>query len=162
MKAHRMALGVSSAVAVFLTVLAGLLTANEWEAAAPMSEDAKAATAKLKTISESTEAGDLAEIERLIEAGADVNLRNCSGVTPLMMASQNGHTEVVNLLLANNADVNAADKTNGVTALWMASHNGHTKVVKLLLANKAEVNAAHTDGRTPLWLTAHTGRTEGV
>ena len=28
------------------------------------------------------------------------------GITPLFMASQNGHTDIVNILLANGADVN--------------------------------------------------------
>jgi ankyrin repeat protein len=129
--------------------------------AARMSEQAKAATARLKTISKFREAGDLAEIGRLIEAGADVNLRNSFGVTPLWMASQGGHTEVVKLLLASKADVNVA-YTDGRTPLWQASLNGHTEVVKLLLANKADVNAVHTDGRTPLWMASQEGHTEVV
>jgi ankyrin repeat protein len=32
------------------------------------------------------------------------------GFTPLYISSQNGHFEVVNVLLANGASVNAADK----------------------------------------------------
>jgi ankyrin repeat protein len=32
------------------------------------------------------------------------------GVTPAQTASENGHTETVALLLANKADINAADK----------------------------------------------------
>jgi ankyrin repeat protein len=32
------------------------------------------------------------------------------GITPAYVASQNGHTETVALLLANKADINAANK----------------------------------------------------
>jgi hypothetical protein len=32
------------------------------------------------------------------------------GATPAFMASQNGHTETLALLLANKADINAADE----------------------------------------------------
>ena len=172
MKMYRMGVLASLAVTVFLTVLTGLLTANELkdddrvattqEAAAAMSQEAKAATAKLKTISESREAGNLAEIGRLIEAGADVNLRNSLGVTPLFMASRYGHAGVVELLLANKADVNVVRKTDGVTSLMVASQDGHTEVVDLLLANKADVNAARTDGATPLFMASVYGHAEIV
>ena len=33
-----------------------------------------------------------------------------NGITPAYIASKNGHTETVALLLANNADINAAIK----------------------------------------------------
>jgi len=49
-----------------------------------------------------------------------------------LVASQNGHTEVVRLLLAN-PDVDPAAKVN--YAIRMASINGHTEVVRLLLAD---------------------------
>jgi ankyrin repeat protein len=55
------------------------------------------------------------------------------------MAAQNGHTEIVKLLLDANADVNAAN-TNGLSPLYMAAQKGHTEVVKLLLVANADVN----------------------
>ena len=82
---------------------------------------------------------DITKIQEAIQSGADVNVRNKYGVTPLLMASQNGHAEVVKLLLAAKADVNAA-MTNGVTPLFIASEKGHTEIVKLLLAARADVN----------------------
>ncbi|HRU54266.1 MAG TPA: ankyrin repeat domain-containing protein, partial [Candidatus Sumerlaeia bacterium] len=62
----------------------------------------------------------------------------------LWMASKEGHTEIVKLLLAKRADVNMKHK-KGLTALWMASKNGHTDVVKLLLEKGADVNVKITD-----------------
>ena len=56
------------------------------------------------------------------------------GSTPLYVASANGHTEVVALLLAHTGfDVNQATN-DGRTPLLAASENGHTGVVSLLLA----------------------------
>ena len=53
-----------------------------------------------------------------------------SGATPLSIASANGHVEVVNALLAIDADKNI--QASGLTAISMAKHKGHEEVVALL------------------------------
>ena len=45
------------------------------------------------------------------------------------MLASNGYTQVVELLLKANADVNI-QATNGATALMVASCNGHTQIVE--------------------------------
>ena len=45
------------------------------------------------------------------------------GMTPLYIASYNGHKEIVNALIAD-ADVNKVDY-DGMTPLYIASCNGH-------------------------------------
>jgi ankyrin repeat protein len=60
-----------------------------------------------------------------------VNAQAGDGGTALMLASQNGHQEVVRALLGAQADVNAK-AGNGATALMLASKNGHQEVVQLL------------------------------
>jgi len=78
-------------------------------------------------------------------------------------AAWHGHTEIVKLLLGNNADVNASCTDDGETPLYIAARNGHTEVVKLLLDNSADVNASRTyDGATPLYVAAQNGHTETV
>ncbi len=123
----------------------------------------KAATIELKNLSESMTREDIAKIQETIQAGADVNVINKNGVTPLWTASRNGHTEIIKLLLTASADVNAADKTYGFTPLLIALLRGHTEIVKLLLTAKADVNSSlKTDGATPLLGASQLGHTEIV
>ena len=66
-------------------------------------------------------------VRRLVEAGADVEYRltgtkSYEGFTPLIFASAKGQSEMVRMLLAHGANVNAAD-TNGVTSLMHAIAN---------------------------------------
>ena len=62
-----------------------------------------------------------------------------------------GHKDVVELLLANKAEVNAKANDGG-TPLHAAASGGNKDVVELLLASKAEVNAKDNQGMTPLHL----------
>jgi len=50
------------------------------------------------TFFQAVQDGNVAEIKRLIEAGADVNAQDNEGYTALMFASKNGHKEIVKLL----------------------------------------------------------------
>jgi ankyrin repeat protein len=62
--------------------------------------------------------------------------------TPLSRAAENGHTEVVQLLLeTKEVDVNAEDNYAQTPLSW-AAKNGHTQVVQLLLKTKeVDINA---------------------
>ena len=77
----------------------------------------------------------------MLAAGADVNQAKTDGATPLFIAAQNGHAEVVAQLLAAGADVNKAP-TSGfyseATALYIAAQYGHTEVVEQLIAHGAD------------------------
>ena len=70
-----------------------------------------------------------------------VRNRNKYGATLLMAASQGGHAEIVKLLLAAKADVNANAMTPAgkvYTPLRVAKEKGHTEVVRLLTAAGAK------------------------
>jgi ankyrin repeat protein len=47
------------------------------------------------------------------------------GSIALMVASENGHLDLVQALLGHDADPNHAMKRDGSTALMIASQNGH-------------------------------------
>jgi len=82
-------------------------------------------------------AGDAGKVSALLAQGADVNSRNDTRSTPLMVAAALGHVEVVRLLLKRDADVNAANQ-DGITALAYAEVYGHEGVVALLKQHGAK------------------------
>ena len=51
----------------------------------------------------------------------------------LMSAPEGGHTETVEILISNGADINTV--SNYGTALMIASMNGNTETVEILIAN---------------------------
>ena len=55
-------------------------------------------------------------MEMLLDKGTNVDIKNNNGVTALMVASLNGHGEMVSRLLNRSVDVNIQDK-NGWTVL---------------------------------------------
>ena len=84
--------------------------------------------------------------------------------TSLMLAATNGHVEVVKLLLAAGAMVDATNYThhpsvNGAykTALHMAAESGHAEVVQLLLAAGAYIDLRDQHGYSALHFAALNG-----
>ena len=70
-----------------------------------------------------------------------------NGVTPAYLASQQGQTEALKLLIDAGADVNLA-RNDGTTA-YLASWLGHAEALKLLIEAGADVNLATENGVTP-------------
>ena len=55
-------------------------------------------------------------VTQLLQNGAPVNMQDKDGLSSLMIASQNGHTETVAHLLQNGAQVNIKDKKWGISS----------------------------------------------
>jgi hypothetical protein len=85
----------------------------------------------------------------LIEKGADVNLPESHGFTPLHLACYVGNIQVANLLLAGGANVNQTNHSKS-TALHLAAKNNHYEVVKILLNNGANIRARDDSFKLPL------------
>ena len=84
----------------------------------------------------------------LLDRGAWVDQPSQNGITPLYIASENGHKESCAMLLDRGAWVDQAER-DGITPLWHASLNGHKEVCALLLGQHgACVDQADRDGRT--------------
>lgn len=74
-----------------------------------------------------------------------------AGDTPLHSAAQLGRTEIVKLLIAKGADVDATNRW-GQTPLHYASLFYHKEIVEKLLEEGADVNAEDENGYNPLGL----------
>ncbi|MCD6034992.1 MAG: ankyrin-like [Rickettsiales bacterium] len=130
-------------------------------------------------------------VETLLLKGADIHKRTDNGTTPLELASEKGRTDVVKmflekegitqeqkskaLLLACNeehtvvaqmliesgADVNYANEY-GTTALYLASKFGDDDTMEVLLEKGAKVDQAIENGNTPLYIAASEGEKKAV
>ena len=90
----------------------------------------------------------------LIGIGADVNARTNNGVTPLMIAAEEGHINAVTSLVKCGANVHLQDK-DGQTALHHAMQSPQAsicEVLSCLIKNGADVNAHTFHNETPLML----------
>lgn len=63
------------------------------------------------------------------------------GSTPLYIAAQEGHSEVVEQLLSRSADIECVFR-DGYTPLYIAAQNGRVEVVKTLLEKGANREAS--------------------
>ena len=103
--------------------------------------------------------------KHLIQEGADVNMATTSdGTTPFILASAYGHSELVDLMIKNGANVEFGRKDK-VDAAFAAAQHGHLTTLMILLENRTYTNIADKvgfKGRTPLGAAAYKGYLEIV
>ena len=98
-----------------------------------------------------TERGDDVTVRVLLEAGADVNQQNASGVSALYVAVQTRNRRMARLLLEAGADPDLQD-ASGWCALHKATMMEGLDTLRLLLSQGARVNAQNHNGVTCLHL----------
>jgi ankyrin repeat protein len=101
-------------------------------------------------------------VGRLLELGESPDRSGYFGLTPLMRAAAHGDMEIMDLLLAHGASVQAVYKLDDFTPLLFAARFGRFGAVKRLLEAGADVNRAASSGRTPLFLAAEGGHADVV
>ena len=85
--------------------------------------------------------GNIEVLKRLLQApGVQVDQLSQSQATALFYAAEQGHKQVVELLLENGADPDIADK-NQVGPLHIACLHGQTEIVELLLNTGADMES---------------------
>jgi hypothetical protein len=85
------------------------------------------------------------------------------GCTPFYIACNQGHVDIVRLLVeAGGCDRNKA-MDDGRTPFYIACQQGHVDVVRLLLeAGECDRNKAMDDGRTPFYIACQKGHVDVV
>ena len=86
----------------------------------------------------------------LLAAGADVNLKDKNGSSPLIHAATEGNESALELLFDHKAVLIDDADPKGETALIKAAKGGHTKCVKLLIAQDSPLEHKDSDGKTAL------------
>jgi ankyrin repeat protein len=85
----------------------------------------------------------------LLAAGANPNIQDVNGMTPLMWAAGVGKPETVKMLLEKGADAKATDKLTGESALMRALRTGKPETVKIIMAANPDITTKNSLGMTP-------------
>ncbi|WP_239807374.1 ankyrin repeat domain-containing protein [Croceicoccus hydrothermalis] len=86
-------------------------------------------------------------LDFLLDKGANPNVRDAKGISPLEMASSLRFLEGVEMLAKAGADVNETNAT-GETPLIVATHLRDADLAKILLDNGANPDRADSSGRS--------------
>lgn len=103
---------------------------------------------EIKSLHDAVKKGHLEGIARLLNNDT-INRQNKAEKTPLILAVENGHKEIVQLLLQHNAQTEVKD-SYGMTALMHAAHNGELEITSDLIRHNAYVNAQDNEDWSPL------------
>ncbi|TXI19622.1 MAG: ankyrin repeat domain-containing protein [Nitrosomonas sp.] len=94
----------------------------------------------------------------LIDAGADLRIRNKYGETAIMLASYHGQKDMVRLFYMKGAEINH----RGWNPLLYAASNGHSDTIQLLLTVDADINSISNNGTTPLMMAVRGNHLDAV
>lgn len=104
-------------------------------------------------------AGDAAAAKMLLEANAKVDTRDAQFKTPLHLAIEEDHYEIVDVLLQYKADVNLGNQASGMmnSPLLDAAKVGNAALIEKLIMAKAHVNQQGKQEMSALHLAARGG-----
>jgi len=123
---------------------------------------------------EASEVGNLPEVRRLLELGADPRFKrqkgeenDTKGQTPLHAATAGGHLRVMQALLDAGANPNHLAGIASISALYTAAARNQPRAIALLVRAGAKVDITSSEregswGGTPLNIAAQQGHKEAV
>ncbi|VDI32359.1 Hypothetical predicted protein [Mytilus galloprovincialis] len=96
--------------------------------------------------------GDIPMIQWCLTHDVDCNLYRNDETTPMEIAVQQGHTEIVRMLLDRGVDYNKCTSDGFFLPLMTACSNGSADIVNILLEKGANFNKCHKTGWSPLMM----------
>ena len=94
-------------------------------------------------------AGSYEMVVLLLDHGAFVNAATDEGKTPLMLAVESDDTNLVYLLLARNAKVDARLPESNVSLAHIATEKGNLETMQVLYQHGVDIGIRTSDQRTP-------------
>uniref|UniRef100_A0A6P8I0Z8 Rabankyrin-5-like n=1 Tax=Actinia tenebrosa TaxID=6105 RepID=A0A6P8I0Z8_ACTTE len=95
--------------------------------------------------------------ERLLEAGADIDIQTSNGMTLLHKATERLDIGAALFLLDHGADINVRTKDN-MSVLQLAIHCRLQPVVEALCSRQTDLNTCDENGNCPLWFALKSGQ----
>ena len=105
---------------------------------------------------------NLVALEQLLQRPRNPNEANNDGKTPLFYAAEQGHIQLVELLLEAGAKTDEPEFARGWTPLLTAAQNSRLDIVQFLVEVGAAKDHTDNDGATPLLLAARNGHLDIV
>lgn len=132
-KQSEVTLAVSAHRAELLQRGGQVVSAPAQAAATASTRHSRAETPRVASeIHDAAQHGEVAKVRALLKDNPDLAFsKDAYGDSPLHEAARAGHKNIAELLLANNADVNAK-RNDGLTPLQLARLKGHKDVVEVL------------------------------
>jgi len=104
---------------------------------------------------------DVAAIKKMLSDGTEIDARDTSGSTALLVATRANKVNAAKALIEAGADVNAKDNISDSAYLY-AGARGHQDILKLTLAHGADLASTNRFGGTALIPAAERGHVQTV
>ena len=101
-------------------------------------------------------------LQKLIDCGADVNIKSKENRTALMIACLNGNIDAINVLLNAKADTNIFDSNGNTWLHWAIFGDCSKEVLQAIINRGANVNATGKDNPTALMGACQRGNIDAI
>ena len=105
--------------------------------------------------------GNAEGVYQMISQGANIDIKDNTGRTPLLNAIVAGQIEIVSILLAKGANVNHEDN-KGSTALILACENNYPVITEMVSKYGADFQHKNNEGFSALMISSLHGRDDIV